>query len=89
MIQFFENFMILLKMENDLFAKKADFWYGKVKKYLVSYKLFKFYAKPEKQLIWAIFEASFCCFGFKWLISMIQSIFFIILNFSHLLIYSS
>ena len=27
---------------------KADFWHGKVKTYLVSYKLFKFYAKPKK-----------------------------------------
>ena len=65
MIQFFENFMILLKMENDLFAKKADFWYGKVKKYLVSYKLFKFYAKPKKSADLGLFEnLQFCCFGF-------------------------
>ena len=27
---------------------EADFWHGKVKTYLVSYKLFKFYAKPKK-----------------------------------------
>ena len=27
---------------------KADFWHDKVKTYLVSYKLFKFYAKPKK-----------------------------------------
>ena len=27
---------------------KADFWHGKVKTYLVSYKLIKFYAKPKK-----------------------------------------
>ena len=34
---------VLLQMD-----LKADFWHGKVKTYLVSFKLFKFYAKPKK-----------------------------------------
>ena len=35
---------------------EADFWHGKVKTYLVSYKLFKFYAKPKKSDDFAIWS---------------------------------
>ena len=47
----FKKFDILAKNGNKYFSQmdlEADFWHGKVKTYLVSYKLFKFYAKPKK-----------------------------------------